>query len=224
MSKQVTRQQQRQEKRREEQRRREEERLRAAKAKRRFTVGAIFGSVLIVAIAISAYFFFIAPGSNAQGQTSASSNPVNALDPPVDNIPCDQGEQTAVHYHAHLTLYVNGSQVQLPAQVGIASNGSCFYWLHTHDTTGVIHIESPSNRDFTLGNFFRIWAEQFPQLNYRPELDTSNGWQVYLDGKPYNGDFHNLVLKSHMVITLAYNSPGIQPDTTFDWVKAGLSQ
>jgi hypothetical protein len=224
MSKQVTRQQQRQEKRREEQRRREEERLRAAKAKRRFTVGAIIGSVLIVAIAISAYVFFIAPASNAQGQTSASSNPINALDPPVDNIPCDQGEQTAVHYHAHLTLYMNGSQVQLPAQVGIASNGSCFYWLHTHDTTGVIHIESPSNRDFTLGNFFRIWGEQFPQLNYRPELDTSNGWQVYLDGKPYNGDFHNLVLKSHMVITLAYQSPNIQPDTTFDWVKAGLAQ
>jgi hypothetical protein len=217
MSKQVTRQQQRQEKRREEQRRREEERLRAAKAKRKFTVGAIIGSVLVLTIAISAYFFFIAPGSNAQGQTSASSTPVNTLDPPVGNIPCDQGEQTAVHYHAHLTLYMNGSQVQLPAQVGIASNGSCFYWLHTHDTTGVIHIESPSNRDFTLGNFFQIWGEQFPQLNYPLQLDSGNGWQVYVDGKPYTGDFHKLVLKSHMAITLAYQSPGVQPDASYNW-------
>jgi hypothetical protein len=217
MSKQMTRQQQKQERRREEQRRREEERLRAAKAKRNFTIGAIVGSVLVLAIAISAYFFFIAPGSNVQGQTSVSSTPVNTLDSPVDNIPCDQGEQTAVHYHAHLTLYMNGSQAQLPAQVGIAPNGSCFYWLHTHDTTGVIHIESPSNRDFTLGNFFHIWGEQFPQLNYPLQLDSGDGWQVYIDGKPYNGDFHNLVLKSHMAITLAYQNPGIQPDASYNW-------
>lgn len=219
MSKQVTRQQIKQERRREEQRRREEERLRAAKAKRNFTIGAIVGSVLVLAIAVSVYFFFIAPSSNAQGQTSTNPN-----FPAVDNIACDQLEQTAVHYHVHVTLYINGSQVQIPQQIGIAPDGSCFYWLHTHDNTGVLHIEAPKDRNFTLGNFTHIWGEQFPQLQYPLQLEQSDGWQTYIDGKPYSGDFHNLVLKSHMVITLAYQSPGIQPDTTYDWVKAGLSQ
>jgi hypothetical protein len=222
MGKQVTRQQTRLERRREEQRRREEEQRRAAKAKRNFTIGAIVG-VLVLAIAVSVYFFLIAPSSNAQGQTS--SNPDF---PPVDNISCDNLEQTAVHYHAHVTIYIKGSLVQIPQQVGIAPDGSCFYWLHTHDTTGVIHIEAPQGRDFTLGNFFHIWAEQFPQLNYPHnypvELEQSSGWKVYVDGKPYTGDFHKIVLKSHMLITLAYQSPNIQPDTTYDWAAAGLSQ
>ncbi len=220
MSKQVTRQQTRQERRREEQRRREEEQQRAAKAKRNFTIGAIVGGVLVLALAISVYFFFIAPGSNAQGQTSSNAN-----FPPVDNISCDNLEQTAIHYHAHVTVYINGSLVQIPQQIGIAPDGSCFYWMHTHDSSGVIHIEAPQGRDFTLGNFFHIWGEQFPQLKYPLELEqSSSSWQVYVDGKPYTGDFHNMVLKSHMVITLAYQSPNIQPDTTYDWVGAGLSQ
>ncbi|MGZ3611464.1 MAG: hypothetical protein ACXVBU_15525 [Ktedonobacteraceae bacterium] len=212
MSKQVTRQQIRQERRREEQRRREEERLRAAKAKRNFTIGAIVGGVLVLAIAVSVYFFFIAPGGNAQGQTST-----NPSFPPVDSISCDNLEQTAIHYHVHVTIYINGSQVRIPQQVGIAPDGSCFYWMHTHDTTGVVHIEAPQGRNFTLGNFFHIWGGQFPQLQYPLQLEQSNGWQVYLDGQPYKGDFHNMVLKSHMVITLASQSPGIQPDTTYNW-------
>lgn len=219
MGKQVTRQQTRQERRREEQRRREEEQLRAAKAKRNFTIGASVGGVLVLAIAVSAYFFFIAPSGNAQGQTSSNPN-----FPPVDNISCDNLEQTAIHYHAHVTIYINGSLVQIPQQIGIAPDGSCFYWMHTHDTTGVLHIEAPQGRDFTLGNFFHIWGEQFPQLKYPLQLEQSGGWQIYVDGKPYTGDFHKMVLKSHMVITLAYQSPNIQPDTTYDWVAAGLSQ
>jgi hypothetical protein len=218
MSKQVTRQQSRQERRREEQRRREEERLRAAKAKRNFTIGAILGGVLVLAIAVSVYFFFIAPSSNAQGQTSTNPN-----FPPVDNISCDNLEQTAVHYHVHVTLYIKGSQVPIPQQVGIAPDGSCYYWLHTHDTTGVVHIEAPRGRDFTLGNFFHIWGEQFPQLQYPLQLEQSSDWQVYLDGQRYKGDFHNMILKSHMLITLAYQSPGIQPDTTYNW-PASLAQ
>lgn len=31
-----------------------------------------------------------------------------------------------------------------------------FYWLHTHDESGVIHIESPLRRAFTLGNVFDL--------------------------------------------------------------------
>src|SRR6266851_2986382 len=30
-------------------------------------------------------------------------------------------------------------------------------------------------------------------------------------------DYHNIVMKSHLLITLAYNSPGITPDTIFNW-------
>jgi hypothetical protein len=36
----------------------------------------------------------------------------------------------------------------------------CIYWLHTHDETGIIHIESPIKKDFILGQFFDLWKKK----------------------------------------------------------------
>ena len=33
--------------------------------------------------------------------------------------------------------------------------------LHTHDTSGRIHVESRVSREYTLGEFFRIWGQTF---------------------------------------------------------------
>jgi hypothetical protein len=81
----------------------------------------------------------------------------------------------------------------------------------------VVHIESPAGRSYTLGNFFDIWGGQFQQLGYPSQLDLSSGWQAYVNGKPYNGDFHKIPLTAHTIITLAYNSPNVKPDTTYNW-------
>ena len=40
-----------------------------------------------------------------------------------------------------------------------AAGGQCIYWLHTHAPDGVIHIESPTQRIYTLGNFFDEWRQ-----------------------------------------------------------------
>jgi hypothetical protein len=32
-------------------------------------------------------------------------------------------------------------------------------WLHTHSADGIIHMESPVKRIYTLGNFFDIWGQ-----------------------------------------------------------------
>ena len=36
--------------------------------------------------------------------------------------------------------------------------GACFFYLHTHSADGIIHIESPVTRTYTLGNFFDVWG------------------------------------------------------------------
>ncbi|GCE21338.1 hypothetical protein KDK_51380 [Dictyobacter kobayashii] len=60
-------------------------------------------------------------------------------------------------------------------------------------------------------------GQRFPNLQYPLELDQKTNWQAYVNGKPYSGDFHNIPLEAHTLVTLAYNSPGITPDTTYAW-------
>ena len=213
LNKQVTRRPKKQDlrkERREEQIRREAERKREEKRKR-ITIISVIVAVLVITGAIVTYVVY----ANSQPQSSAQQI-VNPNYPPVDNIYCDQLEQTAFHVHAHLTMYINGQALPLPAQIGIATDQSCFYWLHTHDTTGVIHIEAPANHAFLLGNFLNVWSTQFSALGYPPQLDQA-GWQVYVNGKLYKGDFHKIPLDAHALITMAYNSPHITPDTTYNW-------
>ncbi len=197
--------------RREEQRRREEERLRAAK-RNRIVIGVSILAV-VLAIGVSVYFFTMG-NNNSTAATLQSDNPSY---PVVNNIACQANEQVAYHVHAHLSLYINGQQVQIPQGVGIASDQSCYYWLHTHDTTGVIHIEAPSQQVFTLGTFFKEWNNEFPQLQYPVQLSDTSGWKVYVNGKPYNGDFHNIDLTAHELITMTYQSPKAPIDTVYNW-------
>ena len=63
-------------------------------------------------------------------------------------------EALAVHYHAHVDIIVNGVAQTVPAGVGFAiqnSQETGITVLHTHDTSGVIHIESPTSIPYTLG-------------------------------------------------------------------------
>ena len=139
----------------------------------------------------------------------------SSLAPAVDTVSCNSSEQLAYHIHAHLSIYIDGKLVPVSQYIGITS--SCYYWLHTHDTSGIIHIERPTQKTYMLGNFLDLWKQQFSQLQYPTPLDQSSGWQAYVNGKPYSGAFRTIPLNAHTLITLAYKSPGIKPDTVFNW-------
>ncbi len=75
-----------------------------------------------------------------------------------------------VHWHPHLSVTLNGSPYTVPANIGIDSSlwkdhsldqyGSGAAALHTHDTSGTIHVEvNTSHRDFTLHEFLAIWGQ-----------------------------------------------------------------
>jgi hypothetical protein len=60
---------------------------------------------------------------------------------------------TAKHFHAHLDVMVNGQNVPVPANLGVAATGNAMAELHTHDATRMLHIEAPtSNKRYTLGH------------------------------------------------------------------------
>ncbi|MBV8821287.1 MAG: hypothetical protein JO123_00690 [Ktedonobacteraceae bacterium] len=209
MSKQETRQQTKQERRRErreEQQRREQQRLRAARTRRMVTIGVI---ALVTTAIVGVYFIVVANRGQANQSTQLGAT--------VDGISCDQLEHSTVHYHAHVSVYINGTAVQIPQYVGISTDASCFYWMHIHTSDGIIHIEAPTQQPYTLGNFFDIWSEQFSQLGYPLQLGASRGWTAYVNGQLYKGDFHAITLQSHTLVTLAYNSPNVKPDMVYNW-------
>ena len=128
---------------------------------------------------------------------------------PVDTIPCGSGAD-AEHYHAHVSLFVNGQQQAIPLGIGIrnavvegdslAIAGTCFYWLHSHDRTGIIHIEpSVTGHTFTLGEYFDIWGEPLTSGNV---AGNQGAVTVYVDGARYFGDPRAIVLAAHQQITI----------------------
>ena len=125
---------------------------------------------------------------------------------PVDGITCDATEGTVLHIHAHLAVYVGGEQKLIPADIGIADG--CLAWLHTHDTSGVIHIESPVQRTFTLGNFFDVWGQPLSSTRVGPVQGTVI---AYVNGQPFTGDPGSIPLDAHDVIQLDVGTPPEPP-------------
>ena len=139
----------------------------------------------------------------------------------VDGIKCQTSEQTIFHIHAHLTVFVNGSPRQVPAAIGIPgaraqntaqgpfiASGTCFYWLHTHAADGVIHIESPVQRTYTLGNFFDEWGQPLGPSQAGP---ASGHVTVIYNGQVYQGNPRNVPLAAHAQIQLEVGTPLVAP-------------
>jgi hypothetical protein len=140
----------------------------------------------------------------------------------VDGIGCDTSEQTLFHIHAHLTIFVNGAARQVPAGIGIPgaqgqntssgtfiSSGTCFYWLHTHAADGVIHIESPVQRTYTLGEFFNEWGQPLGATRVGPA--TGKVTALY-NGHVYLGNPADIPLTKHAQIQLEVGSPLVAPE------------
>jgi len=139
------------------------------------------------------------------------------------DIPCDKLERTQVHYHAALQILYNGTLHPIPGGAGIIGGETaptCFYWLHVHSANqDAIHIESPAQDSFTLGDFFKVWdawstasggPHEVLSSTQVSTLTLATGQQLFVyvdlqDGKGpslYSGDPNNIPLKAHEVITI----------------------
>lgn len=149
----------------------------------------------------------------------------------VDGIQCAPVEQLAYHIHSHLQVYVNGQSRSVPAAIGMLGPVSqqtpygkfygatqCIYWLHTHASDGVIHIESPTKRIYTLGNFFDEWHQPLS----RTVLAGATGKvTAFLNGKPWTQDPRAIPLLPHASIQLDVGTP-VVPARVISWAGANL--
>ncbi|HEX2174229.1 MAG TPA: hypothetical protein VHL09_17490 [Dehalococcoidia bacterium] len=127
-------------------------------------------------------------------------------------IECSRNEYFNHHVHANLRIYVNGQNVPVPANVGIRTD--CLYWLHTHDSSGTIHVEAPRTANYTLGQFFQVWEKTLsPTELMGYQVDDQHQIKAFVDGQEYTGDPAQIPLKGRSVITLQYGPPFMPPHT-----------
>jgi hypothetical protein len=182
-------------------------------------------SLRAASIALIAVVAFAIAGCGGSSSKSSSTSTTAAdasggAGQTVDGVKCNRTEQLNYHVHAHLSLIADGSPEALPALIGIpgAATGTpqCFYFLHTHDTSGVIHIEAPAKTVFTLGQFFAVWGQP---LSASQATNLKGPLHVFVGQKAYTGNPANIKLTPHELITIESGKKVASPSYTF---PAGL--
>jgi hypothetical protein len=194
---------------------------------------AIFGGMrLQQTLALKAAYATPSPGPNASEKPVAlvdgasigmahfkpANTPAGGTGQPVDGVGCAAMEGQQLHIHSHLALFDNGKQIQVPRLIGFTANpalpgGGCLYWIHTHDTSGIIHVETPEVQapgggHYTLGMLFDIWGEP---LTPNGAAGFKGPVTAYVNGAKYDGDLHAIPLLSHQQITVEVGTPVVPP-------------
>jgi hypothetical protein len=158
---------------------------------------------------------------------------------------------TQLHAHAFLGLYVNGSQEAIPSAIGMKqpaqptpdtmaiSSASCYYNVHTHDYSGLVHIEDSSMaQSYTampsyakLTTLFDLWGEPLnantvatfngPVAMYigTPTGTKSlSGAEIVTSYAPFNGDLTTIQLGHHVTAWIVVGTPPSSglPQVEFD--------
>jgi hypothetical protein len=156
--------------------------------------------------------------------------PLGGQGAPVDGLPCNT-LGVRYHHHAHLSIYVNAAQFAVPDVIGLKDPGpevngftskyTCVYDLHTHDASGLIHVEAQTPDLLTLGQLFDIWGQTLSATNV---AGFSGQVQAYIANAPaalgpttasnyvlYTGDLRSITLVPHSAIVLEVGPPYLLP-------------
>ncbi|HZY95701.1 MAG TPA: hypothetical protein VFE35_01230 [Candidatus Cybelea sp.] len=139
---------------------------------------------------------------------------------PVDGIHCDREEGAIEHIHASLALYDRARPVTVPAGIGIPQGAGCLYWIHTHSGNGMIHIESPVKRSFTLGEFFDIWGPELSGTKAATVIaPRGHRLAIWVDGRPWHGQNPRAILLHDRQTIVIQNGPPFAKPPPPDWSK-----
>jgi hypothetical protein len=138
------------------------------------------------------------------------------------------------HVHAHLDVFLDRSPITVPAGIGInihdpavhrlavdgqpaygaispACKQACISPLHTHDVTGILHTESPTNVDNTLGEFFIEWGVTLNTNCVGGYCRPAWKIAIYVDGHDIgSADPRAIRLTNHKEIAIVIGVPPAQ--------------
>lgn len=155
----------------------------------------LIGIVITIPLILGAYVYGGGVGIGI-GQSEAQTDPI------------------IIHKHPELSIIIDDKSFIVPSNIGINSSlwrdnsldeygmqampemgMSGMAPLHTHDDSGIIHVESSINRNYTLGEFFKIWGLDLQGKTIKAKVDE----------KPVT-DFESIVLEEGKKIALDINS------------------
>jgi hypothetical protein len=115
------------------------------------------------------------------------------------------------HTHALLHIYNDGRLIELVPNIGIDRAHGAYSSIHTHDTTGIVHMESERPFKFTLGMFFAVWGVRFGDKSLGSfQNDGDKRVRVYVNGKSVTDPVH-YVLRDQDNVVIGYGSAGSFP-------------
>lgn len=117
---------------------------------------------------------------------------------------------TSLHQHPHIEITIQGTAVTVPTDIGIGPS----LWkdhsmdeyrqmetmspIHTHDSSGTIHLEMGKWHPCTLGDFFDVWGQPFDSAGV---LSYPGAISLTVDGKP-SAEYRDLVLQDGQQIVI----------------------
>lgn len=108
------------------------------------------------------------------------------------------------HIHALLHIYATGQPVTMPANMGISAAARLESPLHTHDTSGVIHVEAAYPFPFRLADIFAVWGVAFTDHQLGGYTNTAQEQvQVYINGQQITDPTH--------YVTVIASLPSVRP-------------
>ena len=161
------------------------------------TIGFGFWFTLVVLI-----FTALAVFAVFKSQTLSESAALNKTSRQVA-LSCTTDYETQFHIHPELAIVINGVRQTIPAEIGIQP--TCMNAIHTHDDTGVIHIESPAKKDFAIGDFFAVWGKTFNKSQILDKIaDDTSVITITVNGKAVD-TYERTIMndKDQIVITYA---------------------
>jgi hypothetical protein len=162
-------------------------------------------SFIVCLVVVFGYAQYYAVFGQNQNQ-SISKNGINNVTKPIGGIQCDKVEHLVFHNHTKLVVKIQNKTQNIPGGLGILPN-NCIFWLHTHDESGIIHIESPLKQTYTLGQFLAIWKafDGSSIINNLSAVSSNNTINIFNNGvavDPSSIDFNAIPLKDKSIITM----------------------
>jgi len=150
----------------------------------------------------------------------------------------EDAERLQFHVHAHLDVFIDAKKIVVPGGIGIdttdpavhhgVSDGfpsyggitepcaePCISPLHTHDATGVLHTESATKKENTLGQFFIEWDVKLDANCVGTYCKPATPIAIFVNGKKFDGDPTAIALSDQKEIAIVIGTPPAEVPSAF---------